>query len=89
MLTFQNIEQAKAELDALMQHPMYKHMEQVTAKHDELKNIAAQFVSLVDGAYDCNQDVWNVWCDQNLTEDEKAYILSTYNGIKLMMATSR
>ena len=78
-----------AEMNRLINDPTVRELENINAAHETLKANAYQFCDLLKHVYDPLQNKWSMWCETNLTKEEKNYLIATYNGIQQMAATSK
>lgn len=78
-----------AETYRILNDPTVKELDLIRNAHEILKGNAFQFCDLLKHVYDPIQNKWNEWCELNLTNEEKNYLVSTYNGIQAMAVTSK
>ena len=78
-----------ANTQKILNDPTVRELDLIRNAHETLKSNAFQFCDLLKHVYDPLQNVWNKWCEDNLTKEEKDYLIATYNGIQAMAVTSK
>ena len=80
-----------AELKAILNDPTVQDIERIKEQHEIIKGDAVTLLKLIEAVYDDNDKapvVWKEWCDKNMNDMEKEYVIRTYRQIKEMVANS-
>ena len=77
------------ELQAIMDDPCLQSIYRLQEQFNQTKEQASRLLEMAKDIYDPLQDKWNQWCMDNMTQEERDYIIHLYKTINELVQNAK